>query len=420
MFSAAHVAALAQELLPCRAELLQGGLGGPNRARLLRHLLRGRPLLVPYDGDSNHARAAAAATEPTGPLLIGLLVAVPPQEPLGPRFQRDPEIPNVFHAREFGAGGFQNGAGGFQIRFLESLLEEGSAFGEGAQCQEGLRGLGQGSCFGSGGSQFGSGGSQFESGGSQLEERLRDLSLGSQFESGVPNRKSNPKLGLGSPIGAGEPELGLGSPIESGDPKLGLGSPLGPGDPELGLGSPLGPNEPELGLGSPIESEVPKGPELGLGSPIESGEPELGLGSPVESGVPKGPELGLGSPSGPGDPELGLGSPVESGDPELGLGSPCRPGDPELGLGSPSGPRDPELGLGAALVLALQGKSPRPQLWPLGALASSNAQLGELSPRRRGGGFVLPPGGLARALQGRAVLLHPLPTPAQTADPSSQ
>ncbi|XP_077048978.1 actin maturation protease-like [Agelaius phoeniceus] len=32
----------------CRAELLQGGLGGPNRARLLQHLLGGGALLVPY------------------------------------------------------------------------------------------------------------------------------------------------------------------------------------------------------------------------------------------------------------------------------------------------------------------------------------------------------------------------------------
>ncbi|XP_072775919.1 actin maturation protease-like [Taeniopygia guttata] len=47
-FSAAQLAALAQELLPCRAELLQGGLGGHNRARILRHLLRGHLLLVPY------------------------------------------------------------------------------------------------------------------------------------------------------------------------------------------------------------------------------------------------------------------------------------------------------------------------------------------------------------------------------------
>ncbi|CAN8178473.1 unnamed protein product, partial [Coccothraustes coccothraustes] len=179
MFSAAHLASLAQELFPCRAELLQGGLGGPNRGRVLQHLLGGRPLLVPYDGDSNHAPCSRRGHRAHWALLTGLLVPVPPQAPLGPRFQRDPEIPNVFHARGFGAGGFQNGAGGFQIGYLESLIEEGSQFGEGSQCQEGLRGLGQGACFGSGGSQFGEGsqaqgGSQFGSGGSQFGEGSQD------------------------------------------------------------------------------------------------------------------------------------------------------------------------------------------------------------------------------------------------------
>ncbi|XP_041273221.1 ATP-dependent RNA helicase glh-2-like [Onychostruthus taczanowskii] len=343
--------------------------------------------------------------------IAGLLVAVPPQEPLGPRFQRDPEIPNVFHAQGFGAGGFQNGSGGSHLGSLGSLFQEGPQFGEGSQCQEGLRGLGQGSCFGSGGSQFVSGGSQFgegsqaqgcphlesggsqfregsqaqgcphlESGGSEIEPGLRDLSLGSPIESGVPKGLGEPELGLGSP---NPPELGLGS---SNPPELGLGSS---NPPELGLGSS---NPPELGLGSPNL------PELGLvsllGVPDRQSDPELGLGSPFGSGVLDPPELGLGSPS---PPELGLGS----------------PGPPELGLGSSSGP---ELGLGSRLlVLALQGKSPRPQLWALRELEASNGQLRELSPRRCACAFVLPPGGRAAGLQGRAVLLHPLGSPG---DPS--
>uniref|UniRef100_UPI000B4DC924 actin maturation protease n=1 Tax=Lonchura striata TaxID=40157 RepID=UPI000B4DC924 len=104
---AAQLASLAQELLPCRAELLQGGLGGPNRARILRHLLGGQPLLVPYDGDSNHAPCCRRGHRAHWALLNGLLLAVPPQAPLGPGFQRDPEVPNVFHARGFGSGGFR-------------------------------------------------------------------------------------------------------------------------------------------------------------------------------------------------------------------------------------------------------------------------------------------------------------------------
>lgn len=61
------------------------------------------------------------------------------------------------------------------------------------------------------------------------------------------------------------------------------------------------------------------------------------------------------------------------------------------------------------LVLAQQGKSPRCQLWGLGGLHGSNAQLKELSPHRENDGhrYVLPPGGLGVGLRGKVVLLHP-------------
>ncbi|XP_015266102.1 PREDICTED: UPF0692 protein C19orf54 homolog isoform X1 [Gekko japonicus] len=54
MFSASDVAKLAEEVFPCQAELLSGGLEGQNRERILQHLLAGLPLLIPYDEDSNH------------------------------------------------------------------------------------------------------------------------------------------------------------------------------------------------------------------------------------------------------------------------------------------------------------------------------------------------------------------------------
>ncbi|KAG8511377.1 UPF0692 protein C19orf54 [Galemys pyrenaicus] len=50
MFSAADMGRLAQEVLGCHAELLCGGLGSPNRDRVLRHLVAGHPLLIPYPG----------------------------------------------------------------------------------------------------------------------------------------------------------------------------------------------------------------------------------------------------------------------------------------------------------------------------------------------------------------------------------
>ncbi|XP_052024397.1 UPF0692 protein C19orf54 homolog isoform X3 [Apodemus sylvaticus] len=54
MFSVADMAKLAQETLGCQAELLCGGLGGPNRDGVLQHLITGHPLLIPYDEDFNH------------------------------------------------------------------------------------------------------------------------------------------------------------------------------------------------------------------------------------------------------------------------------------------------------------------------------------------------------------------------------
>ncbi|KAF6287617.1 hypothetical protein mRhiFer1_001759 [Rhinolophus ferrumequinum] len=56
MFSVTDMGRLAQEALGCQAELLCGGLGGPNRDRVLQHLVAGHPLLVPtsYDEDFNH------------------------------------------------------------------------------------------------------------------------------------------------------------------------------------------------------------------------------------------------------------------------------------------------------------------------------------------------------------------------------
>ncbi|XP_023444690.1 actin maturation protease isoform X1 [Dasypus novemcinctus] len=54
MFSVADMGKLAQEVLGCQAELLCGGLGSPNRDRVLQHLIAGQPLLIPYDEDFNH------------------------------------------------------------------------------------------------------------------------------------------------------------------------------------------------------------------------------------------------------------------------------------------------------------------------------------------------------------------------------
>ncbi|XP_005062886.1 PREDICTED: UPF0692 protein C19orf54 homolog, partial [Ficedula albicollis] len=243
---AAAMAALAQELLPCRAELLQGGLRGPNRGRVLRHLLRGRALLVP--------RGLGALMEMgRGPGL---------GRGLGPR------------ERRIWGGGRDLGR---------------SLIGEESQAKE-----------------------------------MPDLRRGSRFGEGSQSEE-------GSPFGAG--------------------------------------------------SHPDAHPDSGPGSQFEEGSHPESLR-----------DLSQGSPSGSGVPELGRGSHAEP--------------VPDVGRGS-------RFGAGSPLVLALQGKSPRPQLWALPELGASNAQLSELSPRRWGGGFVLPPGGVRAGLGGRAVLLHPVETPPQ-------
>lgn len=44
----ADMGRLAQEALGCQAEVLCGGLGGPNRDHVLQHIVAGHPLLIPY------------------------------------------------------------------------------------------------------------------------------------------------------------------------------------------------------------------------------------------------------------------------------------------------------------------------------------------------------------------------------------
>ncbi|XP_069631559.1 actin maturation protease [Haliaeetus albicilla] len=96
MFSAADMAALAQELFPCRAKLLLGGLEGSNRPRISCHLLGGLPLLVPYDEDSNHEPCCHRGHKAHWAVLMGVLLGIR-SEALSPSYRQDPEIPNLFH-----------------------------------------------------------------------------------------------------------------------------------------------------------------------------------------------------------------------------------------------------------------------------------------------------------------------------------
>ncbi|XP_061219671.1 actin maturation protease isoform X1 [Neopsephotus bourkii] len=109
MFSASAMAALAQELFHCQAEVTEGGLEGPNRPRLLQHLLGGLPLLVPYDEDNNHEPCCRRGHRAHWAVITGVLLGTPNPAPI-PLGHPDPDIPNLFHAREEEwdqKGGFQ-------------------------------------------------------------------------------------------------------------------------------------------------------------------------------------------------------------------------------------------------------------------------------------------------------------------------
>ncbi|XP_045148742.1 UPF0692 protein C19orf54 homolog isoform X1 [Echinops telfairi] len=95
MFSVADMGRLAQEVLGCHTELLCGGLGGPNRDRILQHLISGQPLLIPYDEDFNHAPCQRKGHKAHWAVSAGVLLGIPGMP--GPGYTEDPELAGLFH-----------------------------------------------------------------------------------------------------------------------------------------------------------------------------------------------------------------------------------------------------------------------------------------------------------------------------------
>ncbi|XP_012888098.1 PREDICTED: UPF0692 protein C19orf54 homolog [Dipodomys ordii] len=95
MFSVADMGRLAQETLGCQAELIYGGLGGPNRTRVLQHLITGQPMLIPYDEDFNHEPCLRKGHKAHWAVCAGILVGV--QGTLSLSYLEDPEMPGLFH-----------------------------------------------------------------------------------------------------------------------------------------------------------------------------------------------------------------------------------------------------------------------------------------------------------------------------------
>ncbi|XP_027476133.1 UPF0692 protein C19orf54 homolog isoform X2 [Zalophus californianus] len=95
MFSVADMGKLAREALGCQAEQLHGGLGGPNRAPVLQHLVSGHPLLIPYDEDFNHEPCQRKGHKAHWAVSTGVLLGVRAVPSLG--YSEDPELPGLFH-----------------------------------------------------------------------------------------------------------------------------------------------------------------------------------------------------------------------------------------------------------------------------------------------------------------------------------
>ncbi|XP_073913190.1 actin maturation protease isoform X2 [Castor canadensis] len=95
MFSVADMGRLAQETLGCQVELLCGGLGSPNRARVLQHLVTGHPLLLPYDEDFNHEPCQRKGHKAHWAVSAGVLLGVHDIPCSG--YLEDPELPGLFH-----------------------------------------------------------------------------------------------------------------------------------------------------------------------------------------------------------------------------------------------------------------------------------------------------------------------------------
>ncbi|XP_005987906.3 actin maturation protease [Latimeria chalumnae] len=96
MFSAADMLKLAQEVFHCEAELVSGGMMGNNQRKILRHLVSGCPLLLPYDEDFNHEPCAKKGHKAHWAVVSGVLLGLKCGSLAG-LYQEDPELSGLFY-----------------------------------------------------------------------------------------------------------------------------------------------------------------------------------------------------------------------------------------------------------------------------------------------------------------------------------
>uniref|UniRef100_UPI00398F0312 actin maturation protease isoform X2 n=1 Tax=Pristiophorus japonicus TaxID=55135 RepID=UPI00398F0312 len=98
MFSGANMVKLAEEVFRCRGELLNNGLMGRNRARIMHHLWAGYPVLIPYDEDFNHEPCLRKGHKAHWAVISGVLLGLK----CGlseDTCEEDPDIPGLFQLR---------------------------------------------------------------------------------------------------------------------------------------------------------------------------------------------------------------------------------------------------------------------------------------------------------------------------------
>nr|XP_033811210.1 UPF0692 protein C19orf54 homolog [Geotrypetes seraphini] len=95
MFSATHMACLAEEVFCCRAELLEG-MDGKNQWKLLHHLTAGHPALVPYDEDCNHEPCMRSGHRAHWAIITGVLFGLKGR-PRSKVYKEDPDITGLFY-----------------------------------------------------------------------------------------------------------------------------------------------------------------------------------------------------------------------------------------------------------------------------------------------------------------------------------
>lgn len=97
MFSASNMCNLAAELLDCEVCLLQEGFG--QRNKIISHLLRGLPVLVPYDADLNHEPCRRQGHKAHWAILSGILFEASKSADLPwNMLPCDTSLPWLFHA----------------------------------------------------------------------------------------------------------------------------------------------------------------------------------------------------------------------------------------------------------------------------------------------------------------------------------